>query len=1626
MKLHLPKGLRAALIAAITAFGFTLPQAYAAETLLTVSPTEKSGGNVNITWTGGDATLNSWRMTLDLTTTNGNANDFFNISSNNNTAQAGWAIGTEGSNLRLGVNGKNGTSVITLTDAFTIGSAQSITFEFVRDVDGDGGALGTGTFTLSANGQSESYQVTDLADTALVSGSRGHIWCNGNPGEHQLANIVLYQLDDHVLVTPAYIWNSEGSASCTWDTVSEIWLLEDAPAMFTDGGDARFTADAVYKQVTIDSSVTAGKVTVSADYTFNTTGSGFVESSRLTIAEGSTLTVNGAGAVSTQELVNKGTLSIGEGARVAASSTPVEVASGTSFEVTGAGTLEVATMRSKGGAINISSNLNVIGGGDGTMGNNQNGLCINGGTGGSINILGGVTTVTGAVYTGNGSQENAINVGTGSENATLVTTRLELGDTNGSTGTFTIGEKGKVVIQGAENVRSDQANPQKKTSLQLAEWNQVVTSTISGKLYAENAIAFMSNDASSTVNIAGGTMAVKGIATTSATSTRAHTFTMDGGKLILGDTGITEEPGTWTISFANGEIGTYAGSTVVGRSFTTSGDLTFNTAMYTWIGDADSKEIEAGEAAATITVSGNITGDGTIIKTGDGSLVLSGDNNALTHTINLQKGTLDVTAAVLDISNMGGITVKEYSDGQNSGNGFATMGGTVDVVAVGDGTTLSHEGVQVTFNGTDVTMDDNGDVTLEDMKSLTTFYVNVDGSTESLANAVTKGGGELTTVNLANNTKLAADQAADLGTLVVRADASADVELSKDVSFETLTVTTKDKTLTLTGAGTLSAGTVTGSGTIVIGNDTTLVNSSTAAATTDSATIDGSGRYDAGAAQAMTLNIAEGWTGTVRIGGFASGNDTHLDSFVNGDKSILEINGITGGHLPEWIDGTVTANICLKDNGDTAAWTWTNGTTGTTPVVLSLSGKISGDGRFVKTGNYNQSFTFTGDIADWTGTFEYASGNYTTNLSLKDNVSQVNATILKSGAGTLNLMVESDITFNKAIDATQVNVANGKVATLNAAEDYTISGYLGGAGSLVKNGSGTLTVAGSPGTGTSTHTVNVTVNEGTLKATAAGALGSGAITVAEDATLDMTVGNVLSAITQTVTNSGNVIIHSTLTSGTVDGGVLTLSDDFAVDGDLVDVEDSDTGNGFSQGGVMHVYDTDHASLANITSIVHGSDTYELSDVNPDGDISMSGADWTTYQLNGEAQYAVQAIMDYAAEHSGTLAHIMVNADGLELTNDSTTLKTSMLGGEHLAGFILTMADSSALEIDANNAVTIYTAEGSSTISLTTDATIGTVVAGDADAMAASTLTITGKDHTVLVDGLGVAFDSHLVIDEGVKVELLHDTSFTTIMNATVELKEGSSLVLNEVSFATVEGGTEATIKVTSDEYLPLYDPSFAEYGITGARVTLDTTANFDMGHVIDATSQVVNAGTGTMRDISANAEYAELNAQGGDIYISTPADSGTDTRELTVGNLTLAAGRLVGEDTGKAVTITVNGTASFGSGARVSSALTMAGGSTLDADGPVALGTHALSLASGIDISDTLWSTLNALAPQASTNIFTGVSALTLAGAEYTDEVDLSDIFDHASLKSKRFTLSYDGSNVIVTKNLENNRYWKG
>ena len=394
------------------------------------------------------------------------------------------------------------------------------------------------------------------------------------------------------------------------------------------------------------------------------------------------------------------------------------IATGHTFTTAGEGALTVTTLTNTGGAISISSNLTVNGGEDGKGGtHNQQGLAITGGSG-SVSILAGTTTVTGAVYTGGSSTGTTLNVGTGDADAVLVAGRIELGDHDGDTSAFTIGTRGTVVVTGDEDIRTGN-NPQKNTSLQLSEWNQEVTTTVQGRLFAKDATAFMSRDKGSVIHVDGGVMAVKGIATTYADSEMAHTVTIDNdGKLVMGTFGLAAEHGAWDISVGTGEIGMYDTATTVGRDITVNGTLTLNTARYEWGGATPAETtLTQGVQEGTMTVSAALSGEGGIIKNGAGTLVLTGANTYSGGTV-LNAGTLQATSL-----GSGDVTV-------NAGTLQTTALGADANVTVNAGT-LDLTGAPAITAGGNLTLTDGATLVLAGANMLTM------GGELSLSGAVT-------------------------------------------------------------------------------------------------------------------------------------------------------------------------------------------------------------------------------------------------------------------------------------------------------------------------------------------------------------------------------------------------------------------------------------------------------------------------------------------------------------------------------------------------------------------------------------------------------------------------------------------------------------------------------------------------------------------------------------------------------------------------------------------------------------------------------------------------------------------------------------------------------------------------
>lgn len=193
---------------------------------------------------------------------------------------------------------------------------------------------------------------------------------------------------------------------------------------------------------------------------------------------------------------------------------------------------------------------------------------------------------------------------------------------------------------------------------------------------------------------------------------------------------------------------------------------------------------------------------------------------------------------------------------------------------------------------------------------------------------------------------------------------------------------------------------------------------------------------------------ADRWTGAVVISGSVSASTKvqSFDAFYH-KGSTVALNGFDG-ISGEWNNGTLNANIRMDaQTGGTPAWRWNSGST-RTGTLITFAGGWSGAGDFVlgaKGGsNWLQSFTYTGDISDWTGRFLVESGSSTVTFAGDDK--EVNA-VFDKGSGTLLVNVATNTVFNADVTASEFSVDKGKTVEVgrDAVVDITSKAYDGNA-----------------------------------------------------------------------------------------------------------------------------------------------------------------------------------------------------------------------------------------------------------------------------------------------------------------------------------------------------------------------------------------------------------------------------------------------------------------------------------------------------------------------------------------------------------------------------------------------------
>lgn len=631
---------------------------------------------------------------------------------------------------------------------------------------------------------------------------------------------------------------------------------------------------------------------------------------------------------------------------------------------------------------------------------------VNGNGPGTANIL--VSgTLDAIIHTNSDSTTGAmgtVNVGSESVSVVVASGRVEMGDLSNSNGSnLNIGKNSSLVVSGGNNTFTSTWD-YKTASIVLGEWGTTTTANIFGNFLAKDAIVFP-GDTGMILNVSGGVFAVKGIGSGVRDSSKRTLNLSGGGKIILGESGITNARGSWSCSLGEGTIGISAGSTTIDAALTVTdgtNGTTFDTTLYSFTGEGTAQTISQGQGATggTIKLAGGINGPGLVKIVGAGTVELGG-TIALSSAI---QNSGSVTVASDAVFVLDGLTANEQGvytviDGGtidnwsalgfanfSLGSGFWARGSSVSVdgVSAGQVSVVAGEAADLVWSGGssgtwDVQASQNW---LNDGKS-DTFYsfdnVKFDTTADiTVASALSAGNvtieGEGTVVTL-SGAKISASEGFVVkdgatfklggtniisGTVIVGAGGTFDINGNSDgFSFDGGAVVLNGGTLVNSGEAVgiskrqLSSLTLTADSTI--GGDVQfgIVGSGHAATTTD---LGGHTLTKTGKAEILFANnTLKNGTLDVSAGGISDGGK----SLTIGENATLKVSGgnlnVTGtftnnGTLEFATDytygGIVSGGGALKVSSGTLIWTGKRNSQGVVTVESGATLDVTGGSIF--------------------------------------------------------------------------------------------------------------------------------------------------------------------------------------------------------------------------------------------------------------------------------------------------------------------------------------------------------------------------------------------------------------------------------------------------------------------------------------------------------------------------------------------------------------------------------------------------------------------------------------------------------------------------------------------------------
>ncbi len=708
----------------------------------------------------------------------------------------------------------------------------------------------------------------------------------------------------------------------------------------------------------------------------------------------------------------------------------------------------------------------------------------------------------------------------------------------------------------------------------------------------------------------------------------------------------------------------------------------------------------------------------------------------------------------------------------------------------------------------------------------------------------------------------------------------------------TFTVTSELDETTATSDWDGSKLTKQGDGTLILSNtgndygDTEIVGGILAAK--DAASL---GTGDVTIAENATLALSQGTldnnvTGEGQI--VKSGSD---ELIVTGDNNYSGGTTITGGTLTaDHADSLGSGDIANSGVLQVGEGELKNTLFGSGSLVktgtgeLTLSGDNSYSGGTTITGG-----TLTADHADSLGTGAIAnSGVLQVGEGELENTLSGSGSLVKTGSGELTLSGDNGysggttITGGTLIADNADSLGTGAVANSGVLQvgEGELENTLSGSGSLVKTGTGELTLSGD-----NSYSGTTTITDGTLIAANVNALGGGNIDNSGTLMLDANGAFELANVTTHTGATTALAAGSTLDAGQLtqeNGSTLSIDLGAATDDAVITADSVTLGGTLNVTGIGSV--TDSWTPEAYTYTLIDSDSAITSDFDDLTIAGMNREDVDFLTIDGKIDEADNTNYDLTASLSWY-------ADRDNATTDAHgTFTLSDPDGSFNVAATLTDVDDT-LDPGSRWDGKSLTKEGAGTL----------ILSGDNDYSGGTTInegTLVAASTTALGTGL-VDNNATLVLDADGEVSAVG--GITTHSGATTQLALGTSLDLGDSALIQQDGST-LNVELNSDSVQPLITGGSATLG--GDLVVSDASlqarasdAEFQSFKLMDMTSDISGDFTSLTMNLTDQPDYltvtGTINPEDASEYLLTEGLSWNATATSATpahGTFTLGAG----------------------------------------------------------------------------------------------------------------------------------------